>query len=212
MKSTERIVYIIIISILGLLVLAMGAYIIFDAVADFKEPEVVSNNQTRRYNRNDNQGNNYRREEKVVAKNNKFDYDGMQNKLLDYMNHVSSAHPYLSTCKLSTDSSKPFDETHRLLSKSAITKVFNKLKQASKVEEVKQNMVCPNYGFSVTENIYSSTTRSDLLNVIYVFNRDNKKSLLVAIDIENYASSSTTKYLYSYDNENELNNFLENLR
>lgn len=209
MKSTERVIFIIVICVLGLLVLAMGAYIVFDAVADYqpKEKETTYKKETVPPSNDEN------KQEKVVAKNSKFDYDGMQAKIEDYMDNVKSTHPYLSTCKLAdASSSNAFDKTHKILSKDSITKVFNKLKAASKVEEIKYEVTCPGYSFSISDNIYSSTNQGDLLNIVYVPNKDNKKSLLVAIDVENYASSYTTKYLYSYDNESELDHFLEDLR
>ena len=204
MKSSERVVYIVVISVLGALVLIMGAYIFYLKAFHYNP----STNQNSIWNN----GQRNQREETVVAKNDKFDYDGMQDKILDYIEDDEEAYPYLSTCKLSTDPGRSFDVTHKTLTKKAITDVINKLKQASKVEEVKYNVVCPGYSFSISSNIYSALKRQDILNIIYVPNKDNQKSLLVAIDVENYASSSETKYLYSYDNEKELDNFLENLK
>lgn len=130
-----------------------------------------------------------------------IDYDALESEIINKMNKDSNMKAYLSTCKNNGTPAEPdFQTNDMVLSTNAVHTVIEKLKTAISIEKVPTSLFCPEYTFLIINDLNSDNAEK-LMSVNYA---NNKSMLLVGIKEDGY--------VFHFASENELDNFLEELK
>ena len=162
----------IVIVVLILIILGLASYIVYDknllglnkkeATKEEKKEEVVTEENTSEDVKEE------------VTTNLDFDFDVMEQDLMEKMENEPNTEAYITRCEDPTGDLSQVKHTYKKVSNESIHTIINKLKTAQSYEEATASFFCPAHTYSITQNIGEESQ-----NNYFVLNYANDEKVLL---------------------------------
>lgn len=188
----------IVIVVLILIILGLASYIVYDKdLLGLKKEEATKEEKTEDAVTEEDASEDVDEE---VTTNLDFDFDGMENDLLEKMENEPNTEAYITSCEDPTGDLSQANTTYQKVSNESIHTIINKLKTAQSYEEATASFFCPKYAYSITQNI-GEESENNYFSLNYA---NDELVLLIGYGDKGYA--------FTFSSADEIADFIENLQ